>query len=94
MPPRGAGFCPVLNLPVGSEWNFFLFLCQAGKKNSLCCCLYWTGLKLSVFVIFRSLSDPDDSKKHYTWLLLCLPFAPFPRFYCSSSLLIFHAQHP
>lgn len=32
MPPRGAGFCPVLNLPVGSEWNFFLFLCQAGKK--------------------------------------------------------------
>lgn len=64
------------------------------KKISLCCCLYWTGLKLSVFVIFRSLSDPDDSKKHYTRLLLCLPFAPFPRFYCSSSLLIFHAQHP
>lgn len=67
MPPRGAGFHPVLNLPVGSERNFFLFLCQAGgKKNQkkplkLCCCLYWMGLKFSIFVIFRCLSDT-----HYT----------------------------
>lgn len=35
MPPHGAGLHPVLNLPVGSKWNFFLFLCQAGKKITL-----------------------------------------------------------
>lgn len=87
MPPRGAGLHPVLNLPVGSKWNFFLFLCQAGKKL-LCCCLYWIGLKFAIFVIFRSLSGPDDSGKRDMQFSFCLLCAPLPCFYCSFSLLL------
>ena len=43
MPPREAGFHPVLNLPVGSKRNFFLFLCQAGKKKKYFVVVVYTG---------------------------------------------------